>query len=231
MIGTKITAIKEYLYVRHSHLAARHSSFYLSLFLSISICLSISVSLHFVIVCRYASRGCSITLFLWFLLCYSFFVRNMINFMIVAWEQMHPCIWRAFTTASFARRPGFLRLALDPTRLLCGMSVISMVNVTRQRSAIQILRVQILICEFQNFARTHSPTRLMSSENTYSLSREHCNLKYSGMLSTKIRFAASSCSLHYALSFENFAPSSNIELAVSVSFNISPIFFQLLKLE
>lgn len=33
---------------------------------------------------------------------------------------------------------------------------------------------------FQNFARTHSPTRLMSSENTYSLSKEHCNLKYSG---------------------------------------------------
>lgn len=37
-----------------------------------------------------------------------------------------------------------------------------------------------LPCEFQNFARTHSPTRLMSSENTYSLSKEHCNLKYSG---------------------------------------------------
>lgn len=37
-----------------------------------------------------------------------------------------------------------------------------------------------LRCEFQNFARTHSPTRLMSSENTYSLSKEHCNLKYSG---------------------------------------------------
>ena len=35
MIGTKITAIKEYLYVRHSHLAARHSSFYFSLFLFI----------------------------------------------------------------------------------------------------------------------------------------------------------------------------------------------------
>ncbi|XP_043597043.1 glutamate decarboxylase isoform X1 [Bombus pyrosoma] len=33
-----------------------------------------------------------------------------------------------------------------------------------------------------NFARTHSPTRLMSSENTYSLSREHCNLKYSDIL-------------------------------------------------
>lgn len=33
---------------------------------------------------------------------------------------------------------------------------------------------------FQNFARTHSPTRLMGSENTYSLSKEHCNLKYSG---------------------------------------------------
>lgn len=26
MIGTKITAIKEYLYVRHSHLVSRHSS-------------------------------------------------------------------------------------------------------------------------------------------------------------------------------------------------------------
>ncbi|KYN22051.1 Glutamate decarboxylase [Trachymyrmex cornetzi] len=33
-----------------------------------------------------------------------------------------------------------------------------------------------------NFARTHSPTRLMSSENTYSLSKEHCNLKYSDIL-------------------------------------------------
>ncbi|XP_035727671.1 glutamate decarboxylase-like isoform X1 [Vespa mandarinia] len=33
-----------------------------------------------------------------------------------------------------------------------------------------------------NFARTHSPTRLMSNENTYSLSREHCNLKYSDIL-------------------------------------------------
>ncbi|XP_043682090.1 glutamate decarboxylase isoform X3 [Vespula pensylvanica] len=33
-----------------------------------------------------------------------------------------------------------------------------------------------------NFARTHSPTRLMSNENTYSLSREYCNLKYSDIL-------------------------------------------------
>ncbi|KAJ8687253.1 hypothetical protein QAD02_023047, partial [Eretmocerus hayati] len=33
-----------------------------------------------------------------------------------------------------------------------------------------------------NFARTHSPTRIMSSENTYSLSKEHCNLKYSDIL-------------------------------------------------
>ncbi|XP_032682429.1 glutamate decarboxylase isoform X1 [Odontomachus brunneus] len=33
-----------------------------------------------------------------------------------------------------------------------------------------------------NFARTHSPTRLMSSENNYSLSKEHCNLKYSDIL-------------------------------------------------
>ncbi|XP_015515885.1 glutamate decarboxylase isoform X1 [Neodiprion virginianus] len=33
-----------------------------------------------------------------------------------------------------------------------------------------------------NFARTHSPTRLMSSENTYALSKEHCNLKYSDIL-------------------------------------------------
>lgn len=40
--------------------------------------------------------------------------------------------------------------------------------------------IQIYVVKFQNFARTHSPTRLMSSENTYSLSKEHCNLKYSG---------------------------------------------------
>ncbi|XP_015596614.1 glutamate decarboxylase isoform X1 [Cephus cinctus] len=33
-----------------------------------------------------------------------------------------------------------------------------------------------------NFARTHSPTRLMSSENTYSLSKEHSNLKYTDIL-------------------------------------------------
>ncbi|XP_074112564.1 glutamate decarboxylase isoform X1 [Cotesia typhae] len=33
-----------------------------------------------------------------------------------------------------------------------------------------------------NFARTHSPTRLMGSENTYSLSKESANLKYSDII-------------------------------------------------
>ncbi|KAH0553694.1 hypothetical protein KQX54_003593 [Cotesia glomerata] len=34
-----------------------------------------------------------------------------------------------------------------------------------------------------NFARTHSPTRLMGSENAYALSKESANLKYSGEMS------------------------------------------------
>ena len=122
MIGTKITAIKEYLYVRSTHRLqpARHlsSNFFLSL--------SLSFFLYDI------SSNLCLDVFLLFVLI----------------ERVE--IWR-----------------------IC--------RIWRQGG-------NIFSFGFQNFARTHSPTRLMSSENTYSLSREHANLKFTGEFTFQINF-------------------------------------------
>ncbi|XP_058794076.1 glutamate decarboxylase isoform X3 [Phymastichus coffea] len=52
-------------------------------------------------------------------------------------------------------------------------------NINVQMLGIKVTAIKAYL---YNFARTHSPTRLMGSENTYSLSKEHCNLKYSDIL-------------------------------------------------
>lgn len=80
-----------------------------------------------------------------------------------------------------------------------------LIQISRKSAECNLKRRGSRYFGFQNFARTHSPTRLMSSENTYSLSKEHCNLKYSGKWCFSCKYLCVrvfiSSSIKYRMSF------------------------------
>lgn len=144
MISTKITAIKEYLYVRHPH------------------CTSFIASTHLVILRLDQSSFLNPN------------KRQSLTILRLAYADESNFCWHG--RSKFSSENYIITFNIDFV-----LTKVEFWDKCYIRSAkCNLKRRASPYFELQNFARTHSPTRLMSSENTYSLSREHCNLKYSG---------------------------------------------------